>query len=62
MTDLTKQQRSELRATYGAPQHQIVALGARLLCAQARARTNDIKPFAIACIRMQTFFRGGIAT
>lgn len=56
MIDLTKQQRAELRATYGAPQHQIVALGARLLCAQARTMTNDIKPFAIACIRMQTFF------
>ncbi len=62
MTDLTKQHRAELRATYGSPEHQRIALGARLLTARIRNTATDMKPFSIACIRMQTFFRGGIAT
>jgi len=60
VTEITKQQRAELRATYGAPEHQLIALGARLLHARMRKHiTGSVKPFAIACIRLQTFFRIG---
>lgn len=62
MIEITKQQRAELRATFDAPEHQRIALGARLLTARIRNKANDMRPFAIACIRMQTFFRGGITT
>jgi hypothetical protein len=59
MTDLTKQHRAELRATHASPKHQRLALGARLITARIRGTTKDMKPFAVTCIRMQTFFRGG---
>lgn len=61
MTDLTKQQRAELRTILHAKEYQRIALGARLLTARVRGTTNDMKPFAIACIRLQTFFRGEAA-
>lgn len=62
-----KLEREQLRAQYrffgDPPKHQQLALGARLIQNMVRdSRPKDIKPFAIACIRMQTFFRGGIAT
>ncbi len=35
---------------------QQIALGARLLHERVRRRVDDTKPFALACIRLQTFY------
>jgi len=45
-----------LSALTGMPQRQLNAIGARLIWRNITKITTDRKPFAIAAIRLQTFY------
>ena len=53
---MTKQQRAELCATRNATEKQRIALGARLLYHRLRRHASSRLLFAVACIRLQTWY------